>query len=214
MRRLVLLCRHGNTFNKGEPVVMVGANEDLPLTEFGREQALRVADVIQRSGLSVGRVVSGPLRRTKEYLEIIVATAQIAAPIAIDSRLLELDYGAWGGRSDEEIARIWGADVLRRWHQESIRPEAVPFIPSQQALHAECLSFMEDLAGGPGVSLVVTSNGRLREFGRILAPTPPQSHKVRTGGSCLLEWSLGRWQILGWDCDAEALGQLLATISE
>jgi broad specificity phosphatase PhoE len=211
MKRLVLLCRHGNTFSKGEPVVMVGANEDLPLTEFGREQALRVGDVIKRSGLTVGRVVSGPLRRTREYLEIIVATAQIAEPIVVDSRLLELDYGAWGGCSDEEIARRWGAEVLRRWHEESIRPEDVPFIPSQEALHSECRSFLADLAGGPPVSVVVTSNGRLREFGRILSPTLPQSHKVRTGGSCLVEWSAGRWNILGWDCEPEELSRLLSS---
>ena len=36
---LLLLARHGNTFDKGDKVVWVGARTDLPLTAKGREQA-------------------------------------------------------------------------------------------------------------------------------------------------------------------------------
>ena len=149
MRRLVLLCRHGNTFDTGEKVVMVGANQDLSLTAFGREQAERVGRVLGNASISVERVVTGPLRRTREYSGILVSTAHIAAPIVIDPRLLEIDYGDWGGLSDEEIARISGEEALRRWHQDSIRPHDVLFTPSEEALRQECTSFLHDLESGP-----------------------------------------------------------------
>jgi broad specificity phosphatase PhoE len=209
MRHLVLLCRHGNTFKRGEKVVMVGAREDLSLTEFGREQGVRMGAAIRSAELHIERVFTGPLKRTREYVEIIRDTAQISASVTIDQRLIELDYGAWGGLSDEEIVKLSGEEALRRWHHESIRPSDVSFVPSEESLRAECLSFLSEISRNPAVSLVVTSNGRLREFGKIVAPVEGASYKVRTGCGSLIEWTQDRWKILGWDCEPEELERLL-----
>jgi broad specificity phosphatase PhoE len=209
MRRLVLLCRHGNTFSRGEKVVMVGAREDLSLTEFGREQGVLMGAAIRSAKVYIDDVCTGPLKRTREYAEIIRATAQISALVTVDQRLIELDYGAWGGLSDDEIVKLSGEEALRRWHHESIRPSDVPFIPSEEVLRAECLSFLRDISQSHGVSLVVTSNGRLREFGKIIAPVEGASYKVRTGCGSLIEWADDRWKILAWDCEPEELGRLL-----
>jgi len=35
----IVICRHGNTFDKGEIVTRVGARTDLPLSTSGRTQA-------------------------------------------------------------------------------------------------------------------------------------------------------------------------------
>ena len=46
---LLLLARHGNTFNKGDKIVWVGARTDLPLTAKGREQALALGQALAPS---------------------------------------------------------------------------------------------------------------------------------------------------------------------
>ena len=41
---LLLLARHGNTFEPSDKVVWVGARTDLPLTSMGREQAAALGE--------------------------------------------------------------------------------------------------------------------------------------------------------------------------
>ena len=68
---LLLLARHGNTFNKGDKVVWVGARTDLPLTAKGREQAQALGQALMPFAPQIKRVISGPLLRTREHAAII-----------------------------------------------------------------------------------------------------------------------------------------------
>jgi broad specificity phosphatase PhoE len=203
MRRLVVLCRHGNTFNAGEKVVTVGAGQDLVLTAVGKAQAVEVGHALKQKGLSPQRIVAGPLHRTREFAEIVAELVGVSSGIAIDSRLTELDYGVWGGLSDDEIRQQWGDDVLRRWQSDGVRPKGVVFTPSEQQLDIEARAMLGELALLDGVTLVVTSNGRLREYARILSGV---SSRVRTGHLCLLEvLPSGPWKVLCWDCEPAQL---------
>jgi broad specificity phosphatase PhoE len=207
MTATVILCRHGNTFDKGEKVVMVGAREDLPLTEEGRAQAGRMAAAIASSGLVIDRVLCGPLQRTKVYAELIVQQLGSSLQPKIDSRLVELDYGAWGGLSNEEISERYGADVLSAWSERGIRPHQTPFSPSADVLAEETKALLDELALEGGVSLVITSNGRLREYARLLASQQQLSHKVKTGHASVLMHSSSTWRIIGWDLSPELLAK-------
>ena len=203
MRRTLLLCRHGNTFNPGEKVVMVGARQDLALTPVGKAQAAAMGQALVRRGLIPEQIISGPLQRTLEFAQIISELVGAARPVNVDPRLTELDYGAWGGLSDDEIGTQWGAESLRRWQIEGRRPDGVTFSPSEQVLEAEARALLSDCALFEGVTLVVTSNGRLRELSRIISGSPS---KVRTGhASVLAPDEHGIWQILRWDCAPENL---------
>ena len=102
------MARHGNTFNAGEKVVMVGAKEDLALTEFGRQQAKAVGCVLYGAGIELTHILAGPLKRTQEFARIIVDALGVALRISSDSRLTELDYGAWSGLSEGEIVALSG----------------------------------------------------------------------------------------------------------
>ncbi len=205
MSGLIIVCRHGNTFEKGEKVVMVGAREDLPLTEHGREQARRMAQALTSLGVKLDRVVSGPLQRTREFAEIVICATGSAVKAAIEQRLLELDYGAWGGKSNEEIEAAYGAEALQAWQERSIRPAQVDFQPSEETLEQETRELLAEWAQHSGVLLVVTSNGRLRELGRVVQAPSAGSFKVRTGHACVLRFDNGGWQIVGWDLPPEAL---------
>lgn len=208
MSSVVVLCRHGNTFNKGDTVVMVGAREDLPLTSFGEEQAKKVGESLREVGLSPARIISGPLKRTKVFATIVAEQTGCSEPVKVDSRLIEFDYGAWSGLSDKEIIALSGEEVLHRWQNESLRPKDVTFYPSVEMAQVEADLFLSELEDLVGCSVVVTSNGRLREFGHLLAAAQAgklKSFKVKTGNSCVLVREGGAWKIAGWDLSPEEL---------
>lgn len=213
MKRTVLLCRHGNTFNSGDKVVMVGAREDLPLTEYGREQAGALGSVVERiikeRGSSVSTILAGPLSRTFEFASIVARVAQISAPIKIDDRLKELDYGEWGGLSDDEIVSLSGQSVLRQWQEHGIRPSDVQFMPPAEQVEAEVRSLLQELSIGDEIAVVVTSNGRLREFARVLSEGRESGAKVKTGCVCVIEWNDTAWSVLGWNLDPRDLEKVL-----
>lgn len=215
MKPLVILCRHGNTFDKGDKVVMVGANEDLPLTSHGVEQAKSVGRALASVNVTPERVMSGPLKRTKVFAEHVIAETKAATQIEIDPRLVEFDYGSWSGLSNDEIIALSGKDALDAWQERSVRPAGVTFEPSTEQACSDASTLMQELAGSSGVSVVVTSNGRLREFGRLLVEassvTAP-SCKVKTGHACVVEKTERGWKVLGWDLDPEALASILSSI--
>ena len=200
MRPRLFLCRHGNTFNEGEKVVMVGAGQDLTLTEKGRSQAHTIGEALRAGGFLIDSVLTGPLKRTFETAQIISGMLAKAVQPVVDSRLTEIDYGEWGGLSDEEIALRWGASVLADWHTRSIRPHGVTFSPSQEQLESEMQLLLDECSRQDRNALVVTSNGRLRTIGKLVSKDSSQSWKVGTGKMCVLECHDGVWSIAAWDC--------------
>ena len=210
MKSLLIVCRHGNTFAKGERVVMVGAREDLPLTTQGIEQARAVGNALVSSRIVPARIVSGPLQRTRVFAERVKTVTQSEAELEIDPRLKEFDYGAWSGLSNEEIAALSGAEALEAWQERSERPSGVTFSPSIADARADAAALLSEFVDLRGSCLVVTSNGRLREFGHLLAPAATStSYKVKTGHSCVLVREGDAWQVEGWDLAPEQLAALL-----
>ena len=182
---------------------MVGARQDLALTPVGKAQAAAVGQSLVRLELIPGQIITGPLQRTREFAEIISELVGTAHAVKVDPRLTELDYGAWGGLSDDEIGKQWGPEALQLWQADAIRPQGVTFLPSEQELEKEVRALLAECALLEGVTLVVTSNGRLRELSRIVSGSPS---KVRTGHvSVLTLGEQGAWQILRWDCAPETL---------
>ena len=210
MMPVLILCRHGNTFAKGDKVVMVGAREDLPLTTQGIEQAQSVGGSLVSSEVVPSRIVSGPLQRTRVFAERVKAVTQSAAQIEIDPRLTEFDYGAWSGLSNEEIVALSGAVALEAWQERSERPSGVTFSPSVADARADAAALLSELVDLRGSCLVVTSNGRLREFGKLLAPAAAStSYKVKTGHSCVVVREGSEWKVVGWDLSPDQLAALL-----
>ena len=86
----LVLVRHGNTFGPEDPVVWVGAREDLPLVESGRAQAERLRAALVRLDWSPTAAVSGGLARQTEHLAI---AAPKGTPQHVDPDLAEFDFG-------------------------------------------------------------------------------------------------------------------------
>jgi probable phosphoglycerate mutase len=151
-------------------------------------------------GVAIDRVFSGPLRRTREFAEVVIKElGQPKGNYLIDERLTELDYGLWGGLTKDEIVARYGAACLENWEALGEYPSGVGFSPSREQVTEELKGLLSELSTLGGVSLVVTSNGRLRVLGALVTGDKTRSWKVGTGRFCVLEAEGDGWRVLGWD---------------
>lgn len=197
MSRL-LLARHGNTFGPGDKVVWVGANEDLPLVPKGEDQARALGEALRDAGITPDRMICSPLKRTRRAADLVAELTRFAGTIEIDERLKEIDYGSWGGKSNDEIEAEFGADALAEWDQHHRRPAGVDWSPDEITLKTNALAAMADAIVTDGLALVITSNGVLRYmYGALEGPTAEA--KVKTGNVCAAKLDGHRGQRLFWN---------------
>jgi len=99
----LVLVRHGRTTANANGLLL--GRLDPPLDEVGQEQAALVAKALG----PVSRVVSSPLARARE------TASHIDAPLVIDERWIELDYGEYDGlplgQVPEAMWTSWRADT-------------------------------------------------------------------------------------------------------
>ena len=108
----LLLARHGNTFEPGDPVVWVGARNDMALSTKGLVQAKSVGELLVRSELIPVARYCSELVRTTEYATIIGQELGLEGGGIQDSRLCEVDYGSWSGKSSSEVESMGFSDEL------------------------------------------------------------------------------------------------------
>ncbi|MCC7274967.1 MAG: histidine phosphatase family protein [Alphaproteobacteria bacterium] len=117
---VVWLVRHGETeWNAGR---RLQGQQDSPLTERGRRQAVAIADLLGRllPREEPIRLVTSPLGRTR------ATAAPIAAALGLepvhDARLAEIGLGAWEGMTWDEIdAQFPGALADAAPHERYFR---------------------------------------------------------------------------------------------
>lgn len=106
----VYLLRHGETTYNADGNRYCGRT-DAELTEKGILQAQQVAEALH--GYPMDAVYASPLKRA--YL-----TAEIASgnrlPVIRDPRLIELDFGAWEGKTREEFV-VEDPDGWNSWSE-------------------------------------------------------------------------------------------------
>lgn len=181
--------RHGNTFEKGETPVQVGARSDLPLTSFGKEQAKRVLQHMLNKNIALVAVYTGTLKRQKESAEIIGTHFKLNCQIT--EALTEIDYGKWEGLATEAIKAKWSEEYLA-WNQEAVWPKNIfksSYVGFQKKLN-EWLAFLFNNYQKNQTVLGVTSNGLLRMF---------RNEKVKTGNFCELVLHPGGFEIQSWN---------------
>ena len=200
MASLVLI-RHGNTFEAGQTPVWVGARTDLPLTAEGERQAEAAAVLMAEKVAPVSSIITGPLQRTRRMAALLAA--RLNAPVILDNRLREIDYGQWEGLSHEEITARYGPATLEGWERESLWPENMGWKPSfadvQKALRAFLEEQRQKLTPPSPSLLAVTSNGILRLIHALASGQDGAAAKVKTGHFCVLEPEKTGWRIVAWN---------------
>ncbi|MCX7565258.1 histidine phosphatase family protein [Sulfitobacter sp. F26169L] len=133
--------RHGETEWNAQGRMQGGLNS--PLTEVGRQQAIRQGQIMQSKSLAEFVILSSPQGRAFETAAI--ALAGQVAELHTDERLREIGVGDWAGelRSDLLIGKpyIDGPDGALELYEDAPRGEGFA------ALEQRCMGFLDSLTG-------------------------------------------------------------------
>jgi broad specificity phosphatase PhoE len=137
---MIVFARHGQTAPNREGLVLGRADPEL--TDEGREQAARLAAAL--AGEPVTAIVASPLLRARQTAEAIADACEL--PVAVDDRLIEIDWGAWEGRSTGTLAQ---SDVDRLKADRGTAPEGESLDSLSQRVESFCTEHLD------GAGLVV-----------------------------------------------------------
>lgn len=90
--------------------------QDMPLTEHGRRQAGALATAL--ADVALAAVYASPLERSRATAEPIARAHGL--PVRIEPAFREMAFGAWEGRTREEVAAV-EPDAMLTWSQEPER---------------------------------------------------------------------------------------------
>lgn len=160
---------------------------DPPLSEAGVSQARALAATLAPIFACHVVLLSSPLARARMTAEII--GARYGAPVTLDDRLAELDYGDWEGRTQAAV-KSGSPEALRQWKRA---PDTVEFSGggSLRRVRDAWLSLIKDLGEAPRSVLAVTHDGPIRvALLEALGLPLSQFRTVRTepGGLAVLNW--------------------------
>lgn len=160
------LVRHGETELNVKKVYY--GSTDCALTETGREQAASLRRVFEKMPIDV--VLESPLLRAKDTASLLLG--ENGAPRVMDDRLKELNFGAWEGKSWQELQ---GDETYEKWcteWQSTCPPEGESFLD----LAARVRSFYEDLQKRSEENvLIVAHHAVLQQLMACLLEADPAS---------------------------------------
>src|SRR6476661_3313571 len=96
----LLLVRHGETDWNADGRLQ--GQTDRPLSDFGRRQALQLAEELAEEELEA--IYSSDLARARETAEIVAE--RFGLPVVLDPDLREKDWGTWEGLNAVERDRV------------------------------------------------------------------------------------------------------------
>jgi len=147
----ILLVRHPET-QANVAGIFVGRG-DSPYTREGRRQLLRVPRKVQ--GFSPDVIWSSPLTRAMRLAEKSASAS--GAPLQLDDRLVELDFGAAEGMTFEAVASA-GLEFNYRSRDEPVAPGG----ESRSQIEARAAAFCDEIVAAGGRHCVVTHGGVVR----------------------------------------------------
>lgn len=220
----LVVARHGNTFEKGDVILRVGARTDLPLTSEGLAQGRRLGEKLAELGLFPTAFYSAPLRRTLETSAEIAAAQGVVAEPLVETFLTELDYGKDDGRSEAEVARRLGAielgdaaenassetletaglAALKRWDAEKRLPRGWAFLQQRvDRLGDDWRAFAARVVENrPGETVVATTSNGIARFATAILPSGaplPEKLKLATGAFGVFVWDGESWRLAAWN---------------
>jgi ribonuclease H / adenosylcobalamin/alpha-ribazole phosphatase len=157
----VVLVRHGETPMTVSRAYSGSSVVGPSLTERGRRQAARAADLVERIADDAWgdvppatQVLASPMVRTQQTAAVIAE--RLGLPVHTEPLVAECDFGEWEGLVAAEIEARWPGD-LERWHVDaSFR---APGGESIEDVGARMHAALETLrSGGVGRTVVVVTH--------------------------------------------------------
>jgi broad specificity phosphatase PhoE len=135
---VLILVRHGQTTANASGLLLGRA--DPPLTDVGRRQAEAAAAWLAGIGIRPARVLSSPLQRAT------ATAAGFGAPVEVDDRWVELDYGEYDGLPLADVPD----DIWAKWRadDEFCPPGGESFASVGRRVRAACDDLLADAEAG------------------------------------------------------------------
>ena len=158
----VIICRHGNTFDKGDVVRRVGARTDLALSKSGIVQAKFLAEQFTplKSGYNFSRAYCSPLQRTQSTCSYILSNGHTAVAPNVLNFLIEIDYGPDENKPESDVIERIGKKAIKLWDTSGTPPQGWLIEPDQ--IISSWKLFLKNINDTNDDILVVTSNGIAR----------------------------------------------------
>lgn len=199
---ILIIARHGNTFEKDETPRRVGLHSDISLTDTGRIQARAIGHWLKDNKIYPEAIYSSQLKRTIETAELALAEAGYKEPVYRLSIFNEIDYGPDENKPEDAVRARLGEKALGDWDARAIVPAGWNFDPAQ------CIEDWKNFAGHivadeQDCVMVVTSNGIARFAPYITGDFEDfaKQHplKISTGAICVFTYDQGQWRVTDWN---------------
>ena len=119
----VVLVRHGETPLTVSKAYSGSSVPGPSLTDHGREQAARAAELVYRIGRDLwgdvpdpSELIASPMVRTQETAQVFAG--RLGLPVRTEPLVAECDFGDWEGLTAAEIDERWPGQ-LKRWHDDA-----------------------------------------------------------------------------------------------
>ncbi len=164
----IFLARHGET--EWNRIGRWQGKTDIPLSEVGRAQALKLADSLRPRGIT--QIYASDLSRARETAEIIAAALGIAR-VNSDPRLRERGFGCFEGLTREECAERH-AEAWQRYLADR-RDTPADAEPQEEVVARVVagLTALAESADPSGHVLVVSHGAAIRSFIHTITGTAP-----------------------------------------
>lgn len=163
----VTLVRHGQTAaNKAQ---IIQGNADVPLSDVGKNQAIKLGSHFNKTGASFTHVYASDLSRALETAQLVIGDKQ---SIITDKRLRERAFGVVEGKSIESYRAAAREAGFKEKELSYFTPEGGETLPQ---VNQRVKAFFTDLIDHLKTSqpeneskiLIVTHGGVIREFMRF-----------------------------------------------
>lgn len=196
MKPMLILLRHGETEWNATSRLM--SRTDLPLSEVGRSQARKAADL--SIGVPINRVITSPLLRAKQTADLFLK-AHALGEAEVDVRLRELDFGEFEGMTGNQIRSSRLSDQYINW-QNGLSGGVANAEP-MSAGAARGSSFLREIKGFNQTTLVVTHGYliRLMLAAEVLGMRESYVRALRIDNCrfATLEVEEGRWRLTSFN---------------
>lgn len=140
--RTYFVVRHGQSTDNEQGDRYSGIRESL-LTKVGIHEAKRLGGALQEA--AVQRIISSPMKRAVDTAREIETLT--GAPLVIDNRLREMDFGEWEGMTRKEVSERW-PEQYDGYKRDPIR-NTPPGAESARAVLARVGDLLRDTEGSP-----------------------------------------------------------------
>lgn len=200
---ILIVARHGNTFEAGETPRRVGAGTDLPLTAIGLEHGRNIGRYLKKINLLPDAVYTSRLLRTKQTAEEIIRESGLMLKPQATVIFNELDYGPDENKPEDQVIARLGADAITDWEEKGIVPRG--WNPNAQIITERWKEFAAEMVKThlDEIVLVVTSNGigrfALALTGDFETARKQYGLKLATGALGMLEHDGTTWSVQNWN---------------